>query len=58
MREDDPVVTAKKYMAYKQERGHFGKFQPPKIILVCYQQSILLYLMEKYPEIRLLRVTF
>ena len=52
MKDDEPVVTAKKYMAYKQERGHIGKFQPPKIILICYQQSILLYLMQKYPEIK------
>lgn len=51
LKDDEPIVTAKKYMDYKQEKGHFGKFVAPETILVCYQQSIFPYLMKKYPEI-------
>lgn len=53
MKDNESVVTAKKYMTYKQEMGHFGKFQPPKIILVCYQQAILLYLMQNIRKLGL-----
>lgn len=49
--EDEPVVTAKKYIAYKKANGHINKFETPKIILVCYQHSVLHYLKEKYPDI-------
>lgn len=49
---DEPIVTAKKYMAYKRQMGHFGNFSAPEIVLVCYQGSLMPYLQQKYPEMR------
>ncbi len=42
----EPIVTAEKYMDNKKKNGHFSEFIPPKIILVCYQQSTLQHLLE------------
>jgi uridine phosphorylase len=48
----EPVVTAKKYMEYKRKNGHFGQFTPPKIVLVCFQQSTLKHLQEHISDIQ------
>lgn len=48
----EPLVSANKYLEYKKANGHFGPFVPPKIVLVCYQQSTLKYLLEKHPEMQ------
>lgn len=39
----EPIVTAKKYIAYKRDAGIFDAFSPPEVVLVCYQQSTLNY---------------
>ncbi|MEI6242815.1 MAG: hypothetical protein WCP39_05355 [Chlamydiota bacterium] len=48
----EPIVTAEKYMEYKRKKGHLNEFTPPKIILVCYQQSTLKYFLEKIPDMK------
>ena len=48
-----PIVTAEKYMEYKKKNGHFNEFIPPKIILVCYQQSTLQHLLDSNPDMKL-----
>jgi len=48
----EPIVTAEKYMEYKKKNGHLREFTPPKIILVCYQQSTLQYLLENNPDMK------
>ena len=48
----DPIVTAEKYMEYKRQNGHLNQFIPPQVVLICYQQSTLDYLLEHYPEMR------
>lgn len=50
--DNEPVVTAKKYIAYKNENGILSNFKPPKVILVCYQQSILNFLLIKHSAIK------
>ncbi len=47
-----PIVTAKKYMEYKKLNGHLKEFVSPEIVLVCYQQSVLDYLLGKNSEIK------
>lgn len=49
----EPIVTAEKYMEYKKKNNHFKEFTPPKIILVCYQQSTLQHFLENKPEMKL-----
>ena len=49
----DPVVTAEKYLQYKRAGGHIKEFTPPKIILICYQQSTLDYFLERIPGLKL-----
>lgn len=49
---DLPIVTAEKYIKYKQANGHLGSFIPPKIMMVCYQNSSLKHILEKYPDIK------
>ncbi len=46
----EPIVTAEKYIEYKKRNGHIQNFIPPKIVIVCYQQSTLKYLLEKMPD--------
>jgi uridine phosphorylase len=48
-----PIVTAEKYMEYKKQNGHLNKFIPPKIVLVCYQQSTLQHLLDSNPDMKL-----
>ena len=49
----EPIVTADKYMEYKKKNGHLNGFIPPKIVLICYQQSTLQYLLENNPSMKL-----
>lgn len=48
----EPVVTAKKFIEYKKANGHLNDFTPPKIVLVCYQSSTLMYLLSKNQTIK------
>lgn len=48
----EPIVTAEKYMEYKKKNGHLNEFTPPRIVLVCYQQSTLQHLLENNPEMK------
>lgn len=41
----EPLVTANKYLEYKKNNGHIVEFTPPIIVLICYQQSTLDYLL-------------
>ncbi len=46
----EPIVTAEKLLDHKRKFGYLGDFQVPEMVLVCYQQSTLQYLLKKYPE--------
>lgn len=47
---NQPIVTAEKYIQYKRDNGYIKHFKTPKIVLICYQQSSLKYLLEKNPD--------
>lgn len=47
-----PIVTAEKLIEHKKAHGHLADFKPPETVLVCYQQSTMLYLLKQYPELR------
>jgi len=49
---NEPIVTAEKYMEYKRINGHLSEFIPPRIVLICYQQSTLNYLLDHYADMR------
>lgn len=49
----EPIVTANKFLEYKKKNGHLKEFTPPKIVLVCYQNSTLYYLLEAYPDLKI-----
>lgn len=48
----EPIVTAKTYIKYKREGGHLEGFIPPKVVLVCYQQSTLKDLLGMHPDLQ------
>lgn len=48
----EPIVTAKKYLEYKKTNGHLNEFIPPQIVLICYQQSTLQYLLKNNLSIK------
>lgn len=50
---DQPVVTAEKYIAYKKANGYMEEFVPPKVVLICYQKSLLDFLLKQNPKITL-----
>jgi uridine phosphorylase len=44
-----PIVTAEKYLEYKKQNGHsVAAFTPPEVVLICYQQSTLDHLSERF----------
>lgn len=49
----EPIVTAEKYMDHKKKNGLLNEFNPPKIVLVCYQQSTLQHLLELNSNMKL-----
>lgn len=48
----EPIVTAKKYLEYKKSNGHFNEFIPPAIVLICYQESTLKYILNNNLSIK------
>jgi uridine phosphorylase len=50
--ENNPVVSAEKYIRYKIQNGHIKNFTAPEIVLVCYQQSTLKYFQEKHVQMQ------
>ena len=51
--ENKPIVTAEKYIAYKRKNGLLKDFHPPKIVIICYQQSALQHLLKTIPNMKL-----
>ena len=49
---DESVVTAEKFIEHRRKNGQFQKFIPPKIVLICYQQSVLTHLLKEIPAIK------
>lgn len=48
----DPIVTAKQYIEYKKANGHLNEFIPPKVVLICYQESTYNYLLNHTPDLK------
>ena len=46
----EPIVTAEKLLDHKRKFLLFKEFVAPEMVLVCYQQSTMQYLLKKYPE--------
>ncbi len=48
-----PIVSAETYMDYKKMNGHLDNFVAPKIVLICYQNSTIDYLLNEHPDYQL-----